>query len=54
VLPGDYLVDLGVNANWWGAWHFVAQPDSDIALPYRTYGDWQIGLDFEKPSEWAR
>lgn len=57
VLPGDYLVDLQVNGKLVGRSpvRFVAQPDSDIALPCieRTVIE-RIGLDFEKLSEPAR
>ncbi|HEV2703307.1 MAG TPA: fimbria/pilus outer membrane usher protein, partial [Steroidobacteraceae bacterium] len=51
VLPGDYLVDLQVNDKWLGraSVRFVAQPNSDIALPCidRELVS-RIGLDFEK------
>jgi outer membrane usher protein len=57
VLPGDYIVDLHVNDKWVGraSVRFVAQPDSDIALPCieRTVLE-KIGLDFEKLSDSAR
>jgi outer membrane usher protein len=57
VLPGDYLVDLQVNGKWIGhaSVRFVAQPNSDIALPCieRTLIG-RLGLDFEKLSESAR
>ncbi|MDD5411253.1 MAG: fimbrial biogenesis outer membrane usher protein [Methylobacter sp.] len=57
VLPGEYLVDLHVNGKLMGHFpvRFVAQPDSDIALPCieRTVIE-HIGLDFEKLSELAR
>ena len=35
VLPGDYMVDLQINGKWMGraSVRFVAQPNSDIALP---------------------
>ena len=51
VLPGDYLVDLQVNGNWVGrvSVRFIAQPDSDIALPCTDRAlVARIGLDFEK------
>ncbi len=51
VLPGDYLVDLQVNGKWVGriAVRFMAQPDSDIALPCTDRAlVARIGLDFEK------
>jgi len=57
VLPGDYLVDLQVNGKWIGhaSVRFVAQPNSDIALPCieRTLLA-RLGLDFQKLSESAR
>ncbi len=51
VLPGEYMVDLQINGKWVGraSVRFVAQPDSDIALPCidrPLVG--RIGLDFEK------
>jgi outer membrane usher protein len=51
VLPGDYTVDLQINGKWVGraSVRFVAQPDSDTALPCidrALIG--RIGLDFEK------
>jgi outer membrane usher protein len=57
VLPGDYTVDLQVNGKWLGraAVRFIAQPNSDIALPCidRALVD-RIGLDFEKLSASAQ
>jgi len=57
VLPGDYLVDLQVNGKWIGhaSVRFVAQPNSDIALPCidRTLIT-RLGVDFEKLPESAR
>ena len=57
VLPGDYVVDLQINGRWVGraSVRFVAQPDSDIALPCidRALIE-RIGLDFEKLSPVAR
>ena len=57
VLPGDYLVDLQINGKWVGraSVAFVAQPDSDIALPCvdRALIE-RLGLDFEKLSPAAR
>ena len=53
VFPGDYLVDLQVNGKWVGrvSVRFVAQPDSDIALPCTDRAlIARIGLDFEKLS----
>ena len=57
VLPGDYMVDLQINGKWMGrtSVRFIAQPDSDIALPCidrALIG--RIGLDFEKLSASAR
>ena len=57
VLPGDYMVDLQINGKWTGraSVRFIAQPDSDIALPCidrALIG--RIGLDFEKLSASAR
>jgi outer membrane usher protein len=57
VLPGDYMVDLQINGKWTGraSVRFIAQPDSDIALP--CVGPAlivRIGLDFEKLSASAR
>lgn len=53
VLPGDYTVDLLINAKWMGraSVRFVAQPDSDIALPCidRALIE-RIGLDFDRLS----
>jgi outer membrane usher protein len=53
VLPGDYSVDLQVNDKWMGhaSVRFIAQPNSDIALPCidRPLVD-RIGLNFEKLS----
>jgi outer membrane usher protein len=53
VLPGDYSVDLQVNAKWMGhaSVRFVAQPNSNIALPCvdRPLVD-RMGLNFEKLS----
>jgi outer membrane usher protein len=57
VLPGDYTVDLMIDAKWMGraSVRFVAQPDSDIALPCidRALIE-RIGLDFEKLSAAGR
>ncbi|MGC1457942.1 MAG: fimbria/pilus outer membrane usher protein, partial [Steroidobacteraceae bacterium] len=57
VLPGDYTVDLQVNEKWLGraSVRFIAQPDSDMALPCidRALID-RIGLDFEKLSAAAQ
>ena len=57
VLPGDYTVDLLINGKWMGraSVRFIAQPDSDIALPCidRALIE-RIGLDFEKLSAGAR
>jgi outer membrane usher protein len=57
VLPGEYLVDLQINDKWVGrsTVRFVAQPDSDIALPCidRALIE-RIGLDFESLSPGAR
>jgi outer membrane usher protein len=57
VLPGDYWVDLQINGKWMGraSVRFIAQPDSDIALPCidRALIE-RIGLDFEKLSAPAR
>lgn len=50
VLPGDYTIDVQVNGKWVGhaSVRFVAQPNSDIALPCidRSLVG-RIGLDFE-------
>lgn len=57
VLPGDYLVDLQINGKWVGraSVRFIAQPDSDIAVPCIDRGlIGRIGLDFEKLSPAAR
>jgi outer membrane usher protein len=57
VLPGDYLVDLQINGKWVGraSVRFIAQPDSDIALPCIDRSMIvRIGLDFEKLSAAAR
>lgn len=57
MLPGDYVVDLQTNGKWAGrsSVRFIAQPDSDIALPCidRALIE-RIGLDFEKLSPAAR
>jgi outer membrane usher protein len=57
VLPGDYVVDLQINGKWVGrtSIRFIAQPDSDIALPCvdRTIIE-RIGLDVERLSPAAR
>src|SRR5580698_7579801 len=57
VLPGDYTVDLQVNAKWAGraSVRFIAQPNSDIALPCidRPLID-RIGLNLEKLSTSAQ
>jgi outer membrane usher protein len=53
VLPGDYMVDLQINGTWVGraSVRFIAQPDSDIALPCIDRAlIARIGLDFEKLS----
>jgi outer membrane usher protein len=57
VLPGDYSVDVQINGKWVGraSVRFIAQPDSDIALPCidrALIG--RIGIDFEKLSPGAR
>lgn len=57
VLPGDYEVDLQINGKWVGraSVRFVAQPDSDIALPCidrALIG--RLGLDSERLSHSAR
>jgi outer membrane usher protein len=57
VLPGDYMVDLQINGKWTGraSVRFIAQPDSDIALPCVDPAlIVRIGLDFEKLSASAR
>ena len=57
VLPGDYMVDLQINGKWMGrtSVRFVAQPNSDIALPCIDRAlIARIGLDFEKLSASAR
>ncbi len=51
VLPGDYLVDVLINGTWVGrtSVRFIAQPDSDVALPCIDRAlIAKIGLDFEK------
>jgi outer membrane usher protein len=57
VLPGDYMVDLQINGKWMGraSVRFIAQPNSDIALPCidRALIE-RIALDFEKLSAAAR
>jgi outer membrane usher protein len=57
VLPGDYTVDLQVNDKWVGhaTVRFIAQPNSDIALPCidRPLVD-RIGLNLEKLSAAAK
>src|SRR5690349_15304946 len=57
VLPGDYVVDLQINGRWERrtSVRFIAQPDSDIALPCidrALIG--RIGLDLEKLPAAAR
>jgi outer membrane usher protein len=57
VLPGDYVVDLQVNGKWVGraSVRFMAQPDSDIALPCIDRSlIVRIGLDLERLSSSAR
>ena len=57
MLPGDYWSTCRSTANGWAVrrFAFVAQPDSDIALPCidRALIE-RIGLDFEKLSPAAR
>ena len=57
VLPGDYVVDLEINSKWVGraSIRFIAQPNSDIALPCidrELIG--RIGLDLKKLSPAAK